>query len=202
MIANVALAMERARADVDIQAAIAYAPSRYGGPYHAAPIRSASPIKRALAGWSARPERPLGAIFGLGCEPGLALGALQVLEPKKTWIFAPRGSDPRFDVEMRRANEHVDEIFDVTTFGYEIVNPTSTRGRVEAILNAVSDDFRMILVPFGPKVFAWLTIATVVFARRTEIGVWAFSSKDQARIVDRDADGHVIWHNFFLAKVS
>ena len=39
--------------------------------------RSASPIKRSLAGWSSQPEKPLGTIFGLGCESGLALGALQ-----------------------------------------------------------------------------------------------------------------------------
>jgi hypothetical protein len=25
--------------------------------------------------------------------------------------------------------------------------------------------------------------------------VWAFSSKEQAIPVDRDAEGHVVWHN-------
>jgi len=198
MIANVVLGLQHGRAATNIHVTAAYAPSKFSGPYQPAPIRLASPIKPALAGWSSQPERPLGAIFGLGCEPGLALGALQFLEPKKAWTFAPKGTEPRFDSAMRSANTHIDEVFDVTTFMYDIVNPTRTRGRFEALLNAVDADFRIITVPFGPKIFAWLAILTVVFAKRERVGVWAFSSKEQARVVDRTAEGTVIWHSFYL----
>jgi hypothetical protein len=198
MIANVVLGLQKGRLATDLHVTAAYAPSEFTGPYQPAPIRLASPIKPLLAGWSSQPERPLGAIFGLGCEPGLALGALQFLEPKKAWTFAPKGIEPKFDTAMRSANAHIDEIFDVTTFLYDIANPTRTRGRFEALLNAIDAEFRIIAVPFGPKIFAWLTITTVVFTRRTTVGVWAFSSKEQARMVDRDADGTVIWHTFDL----
>jgi len=92
------------------------------------------------------------------------------------------------------------EIFDVTSFVYEIVKPTLTRGRFEALLNAIDSDFRIITVPFGPKIFAWLAISTVVFTRRRSIGVWAFSSKEHAQVVDRDAAGTVVWHSFALPK--
>jgi len=200
MIANVALAIQRVQSQKMISVTIAYAPSKFSGPYAPAPIRLASPIKPSLAGWSSQPEMPLGAIFGLGCEPDLALGALQLLEPNKAWIFKPKGIDPKFDAAMKAANLHIEDIFDVSNFSYEISKPASARGRLEALLNAIEKSFRLIVVPFGPKIFAWLAISTVVFSGRGNVGVWAFSSKEHASIVDRDAEGHVIWHTLNLEE--
>jgi hypothetical protein len=102
---------------------------------------------------------------------------------------------------MRKANQHIADIFDVTNFGYEILKPTATRGRLEALLNAVDGSFRLIVVPFGPKIFAWLAISTIVFMDRRASGVWAFSSKEQALLVDREAEGLVIWYNAVLARM-
>jgi len=153
-----------------------------------------------LAGWSSQPEVPLGVIFGLGCEPGLALGALQLLEPRKAWAFEPKGTDSQYDHAMRNANEDLGQIFDVTSFGYEIVKPSSVRGRLEALINSIAPDFRVIVVPFGPKIFAWCAIFTIAFSRRRTTGVWAFSSKEQAIPVDRDAEGHVVWHNTLVGS--
>lgn len=200
MIANVALAIQRARSHKSISVTVAYAPSKFAGPYDPAPIRLASPIKPLLAGWSSRPETPLGTIFGLGCEPGLALGALQMLEPNKAWSFKPKGVDPKFDTAMKRANQHIEDIFDVSAFTYDIVEPTFARGRLEALLNSVHRSFRLIIVPFGPKIFAWLAVSTIVFGERNEVGIWAFSSREQAQVVDRDAEGEIIWHTIELRK--
>src|SRR5579884_1816068 len=139
--------IQRARSFKGMLVTVAYAPSKFSAPYDPAPIRSANPIKPSLAGWSSRPETPLGAIFGLGCEPGLALGALQMLEPDKAWIFKPEGIDGRFDVAMKRANEHIEEIFDISAFTYDIAAPAFARGRLEALLNAVDRSFRLVIVP-------------------------------------------------------
>jgi hypothetical protein len=202
MIANIALAIQRMRSQKVVSVTIAYARSRFSGPYAPAPIRLASPIKPSLAGWSSQPEMPLGAIFGLGCEPDLALGALQLLEPNKAWIFKPKGIDPKFDAAMKAANLHIEDIFDVSNFGYEISKPASARGRLEALLNAIEKSFRLIVVPFGPKIFAWLAISTVIFSGRSNVGVWTFSSKEHASVIDRDAEGHVIWHSLSLEGLS
>ena len=194
MIANVIIGLERARHQKTVRVVCAYAPSKFSGGYGPAPIRLASPIKPSLAGWSSQPERPLGAIFGLGCEPGLALGALQFLEPSKAWTFKPEGFDPQFADALEGSNRHLNDIFDVTGFTYKIDQPTITRGRFEALLNAVGEAFRVVAVPFGPKIFAWLVLSTVAFTNRTQVGVWAFSSKEQAMPVDREAEGPIIWH--------
>jgi hypothetical protein len=202
MIANVALAIQRIRSQRVVSITVAYAPSRFSGAYSPAPIRLASPIKLSLAGWSSQPEMPLGAIFGLGCEPDLALGALQLLEPNKAWIFKPKGIDPKFDAAMKAANLHIEDIFDVSNFGYDISKPTSARGRLEALLNAIDRSFRLIVVPFGPKIFAWIAMSTVIFTGRSNVGVWAFSSKEHGSVIDRDAEGHVIWHSLRLETLS
>jgi hypothetical protein len=198
MIANVSLALEVVSRKKRLEVFVAYAPSRFSNTHGPAPIRSARPIRPSLAGWSSQPDKPLGTIFGLGCESGLALGALQFLEPDKAWMFEPRGLDVRFDNAMKKANVHLGTIFDVTRFEYDIVGPTVARGRCESLLNAIDGYFRVIIVPFGPKIFAWVALATVVFAARKSVGVWTFSSKDQGVPVDRNAAGEVIWHNLTL----
>jgi hypothetical protein len=198
MIANVVLGLREASLEVSLSVSAAYAPSKFGGPYDAAPIRRAGPITPILAGWSSQPEVPVGVVFGLGCEPGLALGALQLLEPRKAWAFEPKGTDSQYDQAMRNANVDLGQIFDVTSFRYEIIKPSSVRGRLEVLINSIASDFRVIVVPFGPKIFAWCAILTIALSRRRTTGVWAFSSKEQAIPVDRDAEGYIVWHNTLI----
>lgn len=199
MIANLLLAVDQVRRTQAIEIVVAYAASQYSSDYHPGPIREAAPIRRELAGWSSRPELPLGAVFGLGCEPDLVLGALQTLEPDKVWAFAPNGFDEAFSEESAKANANIGDIFDVSISSYELDQPTITRGRFEALLNAVGDRFRLIAVPFGPKLFAWLTMSTIVFQDRTQIGVWTFSSGDKARPVERAPEGPIVWHRMHVS---
>ncbi len=198
MIANVVLALGVAARLRELVVSAAYAPSRFDGEFTPAPIRIARPIRPMLAGWSSQPERPLGAVFGLGCEPGLALGALQVLEPDTAWMFYPEGVDENFDHAVEKANEHLGDIFNVVRIGYDISNPTSARGRYEALLNSIRQDYRVITVPFGPKIFSWCALATIVFNNFREVGLWTFSSREQAALIDRSAEGPIIWSTVAL----
>lgn len=185
-----------------VELVCAYAPSDASNEYRQAPIQFSRPITPALAGWSSQPDQPLGTIFGLGCEPYLALGALQVLEPNKAWTFTPEGFDPRFAEALRKANQHLSDIFDVTNFQYNIDQPDIIQGKIEALLNAVESSFRMIIVPGGPKILAWLSISIVTFQGRNSVGIWSFSSKDKAEPVDRAAAGPIIWHTQTLSPAG
>lgn len=199
MIANVMLALKLAAGTRKLRITAAYAPSKYPGHLPAAPIKIACPIKPELAGWSTTPEQPLGAVFGLGCEPNLALGALQVLEPDKTWAFVPLGVDAQYDQARSAANAHLSSIFDVTYFDYLITDPVSTRGKLEAILNSTQGSYRQVIVPFGPKMFAWLALVTVVFANKNGVGIWTFSSREKGAVVDHPAEGPIIWFSCTVA---
>lgn len=199
MMAKLVVALNRAvSSDYEIELTVGYAPSEFSGDYQLAPIRVSGPVVPDLAGWTSRPDRPLGVIMGLGCEPGLALGSLQLLEPSKSWLFSPSGFDPKFFGGVRSANAYVEDIFDVTQFEYSIDSAFVTRCRIEALMNSLEPAFRLLCVPFGPKIFAWLCLATVVFQARNGVGVWSFSSKEQAIAVDRGMAGDIVWYTCFL----
>ena len=194
MMANVILALEAACPGRRSVVSVVYAPSKFVRAAQQAPITVARPLKQELAGWSSRPELPLGTLVGLGCEPGLALGALQYLEPDRVGAYRPVGIDQRFDEALVGANEYLDDIFDVVNFGYQIDGPTVLRGKFEAVLNSMAEDFRMLVLPFGPKIFAWAAISTVVFGEKSAVGVWTFSARNQATLADRVADGPLVWY--------
>ena len=40
-----------------------------------------------------------------------------------------------------------------------------------------------------PRELHRLAVSTIVFGERNEVGIWAFSSREQAQVVDRDAEG-------------
>lgn len=199
MIANVLLGLNHALCGRAVVVSAAYAPSKFEGAPSLAPITRSEPITRALSGWSSRPEQPLGLIVGLGCEQGLALGALQFLEPDKAWLFVPIGIDASFDASMLEANKGIEDIFDATRFGYNITQPSILRAKFEALLNSVHGDYRTICIPFGPKIFAWACLSTLIFKQHHEIGVWAFSSLEQGHATSRQAEGPIIWHTLHVA---
>jgi hypothetical protein len=202
MMANVVLSIHQAQRQISVELQMAYCPAVFSGSYAPAPIRSAAPIRPELAGWSSRPDLPLGILMGLGCEPGLALGALQFLEPNKAWVYRPQGFDERFERALTKANEHIEDIFDVTKFDYDLADPALTRGKIVALLNSVSPSFRIVSIPFGPKVFSWLILVSVILEHKPSIGIWSFSSKEHAVAVDRDASGRTVWHRLFLQKTG
>jgi len=199
MIANVLLALNHVLCGRQVIISSAYAPSKFEEAPNFAPISRSQPITRALSGWSSRPEEPLGLIVGLGCEEGLALGALQFLEPDKAWLFVPVGIDANFDAALRDANKGIEDIFDATRFAYDIKEPSVLRAKLEALLNSVNGDYRTICIPFGPKMFAWACLATLIFKQRHEVGVWAFSSLEQGHAAGRQAEGPIIWHTVHVA---
>jgi hypothetical protein len=111
----------------------------------------------------------------------------------------PIGIDASFDASLLEANEGIEDIFDATRFGYDIAQPSMLRAKFEALLNSVNGDYRTICIPFGPKIFAWACLSTLIFKQRHEIGVWAFSSLEQGHATNRQAKGPIIWHTLHVA---
>lgn len=200
MLANVLLAINDVVKEKDVVIYGAYAPSKYNVAAKSAPIRHQGPINYRLAGWNPNPDKPLGVIFGLGCEKNLALGAMQSLEPDKAWIFYPKGIETSYDAAMVDANKFLEEIFDVTKSEYSVLDPVVARGRFESLLNAIETDYRVIAVPLGPKIFAWLSIATVIFEGRSGVGIWTFSSKEHATLSSTEAEGTIVWHRMDVSS--
>lgn len=198
MIASVLLALTRCCGPHGIEITAHYTPATYSPPGPTAPARVAQPIIPELAGWSSRPEAPLGVIVGLGYEGSAAAGALQVLEPSRTWALHPVGFDERFLEAVDEANTDLSVLYDVIRLTYSVSEPAATRALLRRMLSDLRADYRMALIPFGPKIFSWLCMVTALENGFEEVAVWRFSPQELGSAVDHVASGLSVWHQFFL----
>jgi len=194
MIATTLVALTEVRHDAGLEVNVHYTPARFQSPGPTSPARVAEPIIPELAGWSDRPDVPLGVLIGLGYEGNAAAGALQVLEPSRAWAFYPFGQDERFLREVELANEDLSTIYEVIKLTYAVMDPAGTRALLKRMLSELRADYRIALVPFGPKIFAWLCMLTALESGFQEVGVWRFSPQELGEPVDHIASGLSIWH--------
>jgi hypothetical protein len=143
------------------------------------------PVSPFLAGWPTDPEQPVAAIIGLGYELEKAVGALEYLEPTSRILVRPISKDSRFDDEVGVANASLlGERSAAEVFSYPIDKPTQCLELLDALTNRLSDEFRTIAMPFGPKIFA---LCCMLLACRyyPQLGVWRVSSDDPAQVRDQ-----------------
>lgn len=153
-----------------------------------ATIRVAEPVVWELAGWTEEPERPVAAIIGLGYEPGRAVGASEYLDVARTHIYAPFGVDERYDRAVRASNtDLLAEGGDRVSY-YDVADPYRIYSRLESLVYGLGADYRVTLVPFGPKIFA-VCAMLVSIKRNGDVGVWRFSGDAADDPVDRRARG-------------
>lgn len=135
------------------------------------------PVSPFLAGWPDDPEKPLAVVLGLGYELEKAIGALEYLEPSKRVLVKPISRDSRFDKEVNSANDGLlssgnsDDIF-----SYPIDRPTQCLELLDALVHAHKDQYRIIAVPFGPKILALCCMLTAC-RYYPEIGIWRISAE-------------------------
>lgn len=170
-----------------------YSFSRFTAPPNTeCPIIDAGPIIPRLAGWTRSPEKPVSVIIGLGYEQTRAMGALEYIEPSGVWLFVPCGGDRRFDKAIIERNDAL-----LTAPGspqaltYNVTDPFETLIRLESLMYGASQKSRLVVLPFGPKVFALAAIAAAVLHHK-EAAVWRVSSGTFEPKVDRAASGRIV----------
>jgi hypothetical protein len=179
---------------------VVYAPSAFEKTVEVSPILVREPISKRFVGRSISPDKDLALIFGLGTAGFLSIGAVQFLEPKKSWMFAPKGVDPRFDAEVNSGFQMVTSLFDVHRQDYMISEPEVTKGRIEQLINTLEPYYRLAIVPQGPKIFAAIAMAILVERKDHHVAVWYFSSTESAVPVDRKAEGPIFQFSFLISK--
>jgi hypothetical protein len=135
------------------------------------------PVSPFLAGWPSDPEKPLAAVLGLGYELEKAIGALEYLEPSRRVLVKPISRDSRFDKEVDSANQGLlSSGSNEDIFSYPIDQPTQCLELLDALVHAHKDEYRIIAVPFGPKIFA-LSCMLIACRYYPEIGIWRISAE-------------------------
>lgn len=161
-------------------------------------IQTAGPVTPFFAGWTTRPEAPTCAIFGVGYEPDRVIGAIEYLEPGPIRAFIPVGTDPRFLDAVLQVNQPLwDEIIKEHQTFYKLSEPFNTFVRLESLLYSVKQEYRPILVPFGPKIFTIECLLAAV-SHYPSVAVWRVSGGSAMVPIDIEASGevHVIRSEF------
>lgn len=190
-IASVVEVMAELSSDKPMMVDCLYAPEVYHDP----PVPpdatlTIAPVSDHFAGWAVDLEEPVYAVVGLGYEPEKAAGAIEYIEPARTWAYVPIGKDERFagkveDANARLWNDAVERDYD-----YPLDNPFETFARLEARISSLVRRGRPILVPMGPKIFA-LCALVVGALHGPDVAVWRVSAGELERAVDRQPDGTV-----------
>lgn len=144
------------------------------------------PVSSYFAGWTGSADGGVGLICGLGYEQLKALGIIEYIDPFETWLFFPESSISEYDVAVGRANALIlREVAESNVLRYPVMDGQVLMRQLLALVGAVREDFRCILMPLGPKVFAFACLLTGSMFR--DVSVWRASSGRFAEPRERQA---------------
>lgn len=167
---------------------LCYSPAKYSRPIeNAGPINIAEPVTPQFAGWTSTPEAQVALLLGLNNVPERAIGIAEFFQPGDTWVFFPTGEDHRFDSDVESVNREVlHAIPQSNLVRYPVSRPDIQLADLLSLINGLSNSFRPILVPLGPKIFTAVSlIASAVFD--FDIGVWRISEGKDSSAIDVEA---------------
>lgn len=191
LISKVLLSLDRIAKD-QLELCCVYAVSEfYPPPSDELPSHISEPVVGELSGWSNDLSQPPCAVIGLGFEPGRAIGCIDYLEMPEVRLLQPHGPDPRFIDAVEQANGQL--IMEAGTnclFPYSVMDPVDTYLKLESMVFGLLDEFRPVLIPLGPKIFA---VSCIVLAIRNapSVCVWRTSSGQLGVPHDTKTDGNV-----------
>lgn len=193
MIAQIVIGLARMPGDRPLNVRFTYAPAIFTRPHaDVAPVTVSEPVIPEFAGWSSSPERPVSAIVGLGYEYHQALGALEFLEPATAWAFVPFGEDKRYDYAVKNANRDIRNFLNAQQISlYRVDRPFEYFLMLECLVYGLLRDSRPILIPFGPKIFALVSML-IAKIHAPNVTVWRVSGGQATEPADRIAAGKII----------
>jgi hypothetical protein len=170
-----------------------YSAAKFGElPSLSGPIQYNDPVFNQLAGWSSIPGQGCGIILGVGYEPDLALGVIEELEASAVWIYRPKNDEKAYDDAI---DEHNRGLFETVPprnrVRYSITDPYGLFVSLDQLAGLAKQDYRIIIVPFGPKIFA-LASVLVALSNYPDVGIWRVSGGPNLEPVDRVANGTVV----------
>lgn len=153
-----------------------YAPAEFPESAAAASAQvtlSASPVSPSFQGSLRAPSIPISLMIGLGLEQHRAIGMIELLEPSEVWEFIATGGDPRFGDSIREMNRMSSGERDGSRIlNYNLYSIAETFSILESLVFMKSPDYRIILAPSGPKVFALASLLVSSASTPFRPAVW------------------------------
>lgn len=170
-----------------------YSPAAFGElPDMDGPILSNGPVASRFAGWCSMPGAPCGLVLGIGYEEDLALGVIEDLEAGAVWAFRPINPDARYDEAIETHNRGLFDVISLNSLvRYSLDDPYALFASVEQLVALSKSDYRVIIVPLGPKVFS-LASSLACLANYPEVGLWRVSAGPNLKPVERKPTGELV----------
>lgn len=152
---------------------VVYCPASFEEPDWQFPqIERIGPINSTLSSIESDLNKPLCLLLGAGFEAGISMGLVSQLEPRLSYCFWGTGVDSRFDRAVRRANfEFEFGGFNTKPIPYNVRDPKGAFIQLESAVYGFTQEFRVIVIPMGPKVFTMLsTLLGMLYVG--QIAVW------------------------------
>jgi hypothetical protein len=151
-------------------------------------IEQIGAVTPELSGFDSEQALPVALVLGLGYEYGTAVGLINQLEPQLTICLRAIGHDPRFEAAVRRANLQFDfSTYNVEISEYDLLDVRSAYRHIENIIYTLVGNFRVVMVPMGPKIFAALLVL-IALKYFGKIAVWRVARPSEPSKVSPDGE--------------
>ncbi|NTW34260.1 MAG: hypothetical protein HGB12_16850, partial [Bacteroidetes bacterium] len=165
----------------------------YGSCVEHYPIRYSGPVTPYFAGWIPNIDIPLSTVIGLGYDPVKSVGICELLETTNIYAYLPLFEDLVQSEVIAISNK---ELFDWMkrmnvngkVYKYHVDMPYSTFIDIQSLTYSLD---RAVFIPFGPKVFALISML-VSLIYYPKVSVWRVSSAENDEAIDRIPSGEVI----------
>jgi hypothetical protein len=175
---------------ISINITVAYATAKYAKAESEGPITTAGPVIPELAGWPEHPNMPTCCVVGLGYENGKALGAIEYIEPNRSWLLRPIGREKKYISDVDKANEDLKDITSMVALDYDLTKPYRTFKEVDSLVSSLLESYRIVIVPFGPKLF--FAISSILTLKHyPSISLWRISSDHLGEKNNSEASGEL-----------
>ena len=166
---------------------IFYLPARFSEPTLTfSPIEQIGAVTPELSGFDAEPGLPIALVLGLGYEYGTAVGLIHQLEPQFTLCLRATGHDSRFEEAVRQANLDFDfSTYNVEISEYDLLDARAAYRHIENIVYSLMGNFRVVLVPMGPKMLASILVL-IALRYFGKVAVWRVARPTQPADVPPD----------------
>lgn len=170
-----------------------YSPAAFSGVPSAAGVLEAGPVVPELRGALRAASLPLGVVLGVGYEPQRAVGVYELLEPGKAWAFVPGSGHGEYDKAIADANRALYGLIDDDAIlAYPLLSPATTFYTLDSFLYTASVDYRLVLIPMGPKLFVLCCYLAALGLDGPSPAVWRVGETRYGDPLDISEDGPVV----------
>lgn len=138
------------------------------------------------------PKLPTALLLGLGYEPVRALGLRDYIDPTVTYgFYTDPAIESAFTAAVLKNNDGLlQTIGPERSFRYALSDLDYTSALLTHLVRSLSEEYRVIVAPLGPKPFCLLTL---ILAQRYPLcDVWRVSAGESGPVTVRDAVGSVL----------